>query len=140
MGCSSALISERAIEQSLAADGAIACFSSSLFSFSLEADRAPQLKANVGWLLAHFSKNMLDAVKSYFHRISERQKSDRPGRRGTVYTIFHNTNAMKISWLTLDNERGELVLAWQDTRKIEAFKRDLYAIDLICLAVARGGQ
>ena len=78
---------------------------------------------------------MLEAGKSYFHRISERQSSDRAGRRGTVYTIFHNRNSMKISWLTLENERGELVLAWQDTRKVEAFKRDLYAIDLICLAV-----
>jgi hypothetical protein len=36
------------IQQSLAADGAIACFSSNLYSFSLNADRAPQLKASVG--------------------------------------------------------------------------------------------
>jgi hypothetical protein len=34
-------------QQSLAADGAIACFSSNLFPFSLKADRAPQLKAGV---------------------------------------------------------------------------------------------
>jgi hypothetical protein len=34
-----------AAEQSLAADGAIACFSSSFFPLSLDADRAPQLKA-----------------------------------------------------------------------------------------------
>ena len=33
------------IEQSLAADGALACYSSNFF-FSLDADRAPQLKAN----------------------------------------------------------------------------------------------
>jgi hypothetical protein len=38
------------VEQSLAADGAIACFLSSLFLFNLGADRAPQLKASVGWL------------------------------------------------------------------------------------------
>jgi hypothetical protein len=36
--------SEGATEQSLAADGAIGCFSSSLFPLSLDADRAPQLK------------------------------------------------------------------------------------------------
>jgi len=35
-------------EPSLAADSAIACFSSSLCSFSLAADRAAQLKAGVG--------------------------------------------------------------------------------------------
>jgi hypothetical protein len=36
-----------AIEQSLTADGAIACFSSSLILRSLNADRASQLKASV---------------------------------------------------------------------------------------------
>jgi hypothetical protein len=37
----------RAFEQSLAADGAIAFFSSNLFPLSLNADRAPQLKVSV---------------------------------------------------------------------------------------------
>ena len=36
-----------AAEQALAADGAIACFSSSLLLRGLDADRAPQLKAGV---------------------------------------------------------------------------------------------
>jgi hypothetical protein len=35
------------VQQALAADGAIACFSSNLFPLSLNADRAPQLKAIV---------------------------------------------------------------------------------------------
>jgi len=39
--------SNAAAEQSLAADGATACFSSNFFPFSLNADRAPQLKASV---------------------------------------------------------------------------------------------
>jgi hypothetical protein len=37
----------RRAQQSLAADGAIAWFSNSFCSFSLNADRAPQLKAGV---------------------------------------------------------------------------------------------
>jgi len=36
-----------ATEQSLGADGAIGSFSSNFFPFSLNADRAPQLKASV---------------------------------------------------------------------------------------------
>jgi hypothetical protein len=36
-----------AAQQSLAADGAIACFLSNFFPFSLNGDRAPQLKAIV---------------------------------------------------------------------------------------------
>jgi hypothetical protein len=39
-----------AIQQSHAADGVIACFSSNLVPCNLNADRAPQLKAVVGWL------------------------------------------------------------------------------------------
>jgi len=41
----------RAAQQSLAADGAIACFSSNFFLLSSDADRAPQLKATVRRLL-----------------------------------------------------------------------------------------
>jgi len=41
------VVTQRASEQALAADGAIACFLSSLFLLSLNADRAPQLKAVV---------------------------------------------------------------------------------------------
>ena len=78
---------------------------------------------------------MLEAFKSYLHRVRERQKSYRAGRRDTVYTIFHNANAMKLSFLSMTNERGEIVVAWQDTARVKAFKRDLYAVDLICLAI-----
>ena len=41
---------------------------------------------------------------------------------------------MKLSW-SLGTERGEMVLAWKDTISITAFKRDLYTVDLICLAI-----
>jgi hypothetical protein len=37
-------------EQALAADGAVACFSSNLSPLGLNADRAPQLKRSVGQL------------------------------------------------------------------------------------------
>ena len=46
-----------AAEQSLAADGAIACFSSSVVPFRLNADRAPQLTANVRRLYVHPDAN-----------------------------------------------------------------------------------
>jgi hypothetical protein len=44
-------VSRSAAEQSLAADGAIACFSGSFFLLSLNGDRAPQLKAGISPLL-----------------------------------------------------------------------------------------
>jgi hypothetical protein len=48
--------SHAAAEQSLAADGAIAYFSSNLIPSRLNADRAPQLKASVRRLLMVFRK------------------------------------------------------------------------------------
>lgn len=78
---------------------------------------------------------MLEAVKSYLHRVSERRKSYRAGRRSTVHTIEHDAEEMKLSWLTIENKRGELVVRWKDVVKLEAFKRDLFAVDLICLAI-----
>lgn len=78
---------------------------------------------------------MLVGLKSYFHRVAERRKSYREGRRRTVFNIFHNANAMKLSWVGSENDRGEIVIAWQDAVKVEAFKRDLYAVDLICLLI-----
>ena len=77
--------------------------------------------------------NMLEVFKLYLHRASERQKSYRAGRRKTLYTIFHNANAMKLSWRSIEDESGEIVVAWRDTVLVKAFKRDLYAVDLICL-------
>ena len=78
---------------------------------------------------------MLETIKSYLHRVSERRKSYRAGRRGTEYTIQHDADEMKLSWLTMENEQGELVLRWKDIVKLEAFKRDCFAVDLICLAM-----
>lgn len=76
---------------------------------------------------------MLEQFKSYFDRLAERLSSSRSVRRRPVYTIFHNANALKLSWVGSVNDRGEIVIAWRDTVSIEAFKRDLYSVDLICL-------
>jgi hypothetical protein len=78
---------------------------------------------------------VIDELKSYLYRVAERQKAAYTGRRETAYTIFHNANAMKLSFVGMKNERGQLVFAWQDTVQVKAFKRDLYAVDLICLAI-----
>ena len=78
---------------------------------------------------------MLEAFKPYLDRLAERPRSYRAERRDTVYTIFHNANAMKLSFRSGKNDRGEMVVAWRDTVGVKAFKRDQYAMDLICLTV-----
>lgn len=42
---------------------------------------------------------------------------------------------MTLSWVGLKQDRGQKVVAWQDVVRIDAFKRDLYAVDLICLSI-----
>lgn len=74
-------------------------------------------------------------LKEYLHRVAERQKSLPLARRRSVFKILHHPNGMKLSWLTNESEAGEKVVAWEETVKIEAFKRDLYSVDLMCLAV-----
>src|SRR5215813_2517429 len=77
---------------------------------------------------------MCEAVRSFFHRRVERLKAYLKGRRGTISALSHNTEAMKVSWLTMENESGELVVEWDRVIRVEAFKRDLFAVDQICLA------
>ena len=77
---------------------------------------------------------MLEVFKPYVHRVGERQKSSRAGTRTTVFKIFHHPNAMQLSWRSIENGSGEIVVAWRETVAVKAFKRDLYSVDLICLA------
>lgn len=76
---------------------------------------------------------MLERLQSYFDRLAERLSSFHTLRRRPVYKIFHNANALKLSWSRSVKDTGEIVIAWKDVVSVEAFKRDLYAVDLICL-------
>jgi hypothetical protein len=78
---------------------------------------------------------MHGTFEKYLHRLAERKKSSLARKRRTVFTLFHNANSLKLLWHREPNERVELVLSWQDTSKIQAIKRDLYSIDLICLII-----
>ena len=68
-------------------------------------------------------------------RIAERLKSQRVRRPRTVFTIYHNQNALTLSWRGPSHDNGDFVVAWRDTVRIEVFKRDLWAVDLICLTI-----
>jgi hypothetical protein len=74
-------------------------------------------------------------LETYFNRKTERQKTYRVAPRRTRFTIFYNGNAMMLSWVGLKQDRGQKVVAWQDVVRIDAFKRDLYVVDLICLRI-----
>lgn len=77
---------------------------------------------------------MLAAIKSYFHRVYQRFESQREGRTRTVHRLTHDSNGLTMSSLTIENEAGLSDLYWRDVIRVEAFKRDLFAVDQICLA------
>jgi hypothetical protein len=94
-----------------------------------------QLTAQGKRPLVAFGMTMLNALQSYLHRVSERRKSYLAGRRGTACTIEHNADELKVAWLSMENERGEFALKWHEVVRLEVFKRDVWAVDLICLAI-----
>ena len=78
---------------------------------------------------------MFDAIRRFLNRVQQRRKSYREGRHGTVYEIVHDETQVSLSWLTIENEKGSSSLAWAETVSIRAFKRDLLAVDQICLVI-----
>jgi len=83
---------------------------------------------------------VLAAVKAYFYRVYQRYKSHREGRTRTSHCITHDSDSMTISSLTIENATGQNVVRWDDVIRVEAFKRDLWAVDQICLAFVEAGN
>jgi hypothetical protein len=72
-------------------------------------------------------------MKRFFRNVIERIKSRREGRRGTVYHIDFDVSGLTLRWLTMENEEGKSTFAWSEAISVRAFKRDLFAVDCICL-------
>jgi hypothetical protein len=72
-------------------------------------------------------------MKQFFHNVKERIKSQREGRRNTVYEIEVGSSELKVRWLTMENTTGENKVAWSDVVSARAFKRDLFMMDCVCL-------
>ena len=78
---------------------------------------------------------MFDSIKRYLGTVQRRRRSSREGRRGTVYEIVHDEKQVTVSWLTIENEKGSRSLTWDEVISINAFKRDLYVVDRVCLGI-----
>src|SRR5262245_100229 len=48
--------------------------------------------------------------------------------------IEHDMVGMRVRWSNAHGESGEHRVAWSDVATVLAFKRDLFAVDLVCLA------
>ena len=78
---------------------------------------------------------VVDAFKHLIQLVQQRYKSHRDGRRQTVYEILHDADHLSVFWLTGKNEDGNTSFQWDDAISLTAFKRDLYAVDRICLGI-----
>lgn len=68
------------------------------------------------------------------HNVSERIKSMREGRHGTVYDLSWDQSCVEVRWLTMENETGSVAFAWESVSAVDTFKRDYFTVDCICLA------
>ena len=75
---------------------------------------------------------MFKCLASWFQRSQIRLQSYREGRRGTIYTLTYDSVGVQLSWLTLENDRGQSSFFWEEVQSIFVHKRDLFAVDKIC--------
>jgi hypothetical protein len=80
------LLASEAAQQSLAADGAIVSFSSSLLSFSLNADRAAAAEGQRSASFLEFDKAFCDGFSSYNDRVKRTSMGGRFCR--VAYSAF----------------------------------------------------
>jgi len=76
---------------------------------------------------------MLLSAKQIANRFRQRVKSAIEGRRTTVYNISDTSEELTVNWLTIENETGEDRIKWNDVVSVYVFKRDLFAVDCICI-------
>ena len=73
-------------------------------------------------------------MKRFVHNVSERIKSMRESRHGTVYDLSWDQSCVEVRWLTMENETGSVAFAWESVSAVDTFKRDYFTVDCICLA------
>jgi hypothetical protein len=67
-------------------------------------------------------------------RLWHRFRARRPGQPPTHGHISFDTDQIEASWCTLEGQARTSRLRWADIQSVVAFKRDLYIVDLMCLA------
>ena len=75
---------------------------------------------------------MTSKISSWLHDVQERIKSLSKGRKGTVYEISYDDQTVTLTWLTLENRTGKISFEFSNVRSVICYKRDLFAVDLIC--------
>lgn len=53
----------------------------------------------------------------------------------TVYSLTHDSDALKIESLSVENEKENIQIHWNEVLSSSAFKIDLMTVDCICMAL-----
>jgi hypothetical protein len=78
---------------------------------------------------------VIDAFKHLIQFVRQYYKSYRDGKWNTVYEILHDADHLNVVWLTGKNKSGNKSFQWDDAILLTVFKRDLFAVDRICLEI-----
>ena len=55
------------------------------------------------------------------------------GRRLTVFSLTHNSESLNIESLSVENEKENIQIHWNEVLSASAFKVDLMSVDCICI-------
>jgi hypothetical protein len=59
-------------------------------------------------------------------------------RRWTIASVTHDSGGIQLSWSRADGREGTERVAWERVCRVVAYKRDLFATDLVCLGIEDG--
>jgi hypothetical protein len=95
----------------------------------------PQVIAGVSPMKMIPTAVRFGALGRWLRDVRERARSLTEGRRTTVFDVSHTQLGVTVEWLTIENRTGRVFTSWNDVLLVRAYKRDLYMVDLICLAL-----
>ena len=74
-------------------------------------------------------------MRRFFHRAGQRIKGATRGRAETRREIVCGPDGVKVHGAILESGAGSATFSWDLVLRVQTFKRDLFAVDLICLAI-----
>lgn len=76
------------------------------------------------------------ACRQILARIGRSFKSSLAGRRGNIEQLCFDAEGITHSCMTTKRQVKQRKIAWSQIKSLHAFKRDLFTVDQICMALA----
>jgi hypothetical protein len=68
---------------------------------------------------------MIKKLQAYMGRVGQRLKSMKEGRRLAVFSLTHNSESLNIESLSVENEKKNIQIHWNEVLSASAFETNL---------------